>query len=51
MFCYWAVRELGVTTTKLAALPKISQPAVSMCVRRGELIAQNEGNDKLEKVK
>jgi putative transposase len=47
MFCYWAARELGVTT-KLAGLLKISQPAVSICVRRGEQIVQKEGHDILD---
>ena len=49
MFCYWAVRELGVTTTQLAEMLRISQPAVSICVRRGEQIVQNEGHDMLDK--
>ena len=45
LFCYWAVRELGVTTTQLAGLLHISQPAVSICVNRGEQIVQKEGHD------
>jgi putative transposase len=51
MFCYWVARELGITTTKLAGLLKISQPAVSICVRRGEQIVQKEGHDILDKRK
>lgn len=51
MFCYWAARELGVATTKLAEMLKISQPAVSICVRRGEQIVQQEGHDILNKKK
>lgn len=51
VFCYWSVRELGVTTTQLAELLKISQPAVSICVRRGEQIVQREGHDILDKKK
>ena len=39
LFCYWAVRELGVSATALARRLKISQPAVSISVRRGEKIA------------
>jgi putative transposase len=49
MFCYWVARQLGVTTTQLAELLKISQPAVSICVRRGEQIVQKEGHAMLEK--
>jgi hypothetical protein len=48
IFCYWAARQLGVTTTKLAGLLKISQPAVSICVRRGEQIFKKEGHDILD---
>ena len=40
LFCYWAVRELGWTATTLAKKLHISQPAVSMAVKRGELLAR-----------
>ncbi len=43
LFCYWAVRELGVSATALAKRLKISQPAVSISVRRGEKIAIEKG--------
>ena len=43
VFCYWANAELGTTMTQLAKLLKISQPAVSNCVRRGEQIVLAEG--------
>ena len=43
LFCYWATAELGITMTHLAGLLKISQPAVSNCVRRGEKIVLDEG--------
>ncbi len=39
LFCYWAVRELGITMADLAPKLNISQPAVSMSVQRGERIA------------
>ncbi len=43
LFAYWAARELGCTMAELAPKLKISQPAVSMCVQRGEKIAaENE---------
>ena len=43
LFCYWAVRELGHTATALARRLKLTQPAVSIAVRRGERIAQEQG--------
>jgi REP element-mobilizing transposase RayT len=43
LFCYWAVRELCHTTTGLARRLKITQPAVSIAVRRGERIAMERG--------
>ena len=43
LFCYWAVRELGVTMADLAPKLNISQPAVSMSTQRGEQIASKNG--------
>jgi len=43
LFCYWAVRELGVSATELARRFEISQPAVSISVKRGEGIAKEMG--------
>jgi REP element-mobilizing transposase RayT len=43
VFCYWAVRELAQTTTLLAQKLGLTQPAVSIAVRRGERIAQEMG--------
>ena len=43
LFCYWAVRELGFTMVELAPKLNISQPAVSICVQRGERIASENG--------
>jgi putative transposase len=42
LFCYWAVRELGVTATALAKKLHLSQPAVSIAVKRGEDIAKEK---------
>ncbi len=42
-YVYWAIAELGITMTHLARLLKISQPAVSICARRGEQIDLAEG--------
>ncbi len=44
LFCLWAVRELGFTMTEVAHRLKLTQPAVSISVRRGELIAKKEGH-------
>ena len=43
LFCYWAARELGVTTTAIARRLGLSQPAVSTAVRRGEDLARAQG--------
>ena len=40
VFCYWAVRELGWSATEVARRIGITQPAVSISVKRGEQIAQ-----------
>jgi putative transposase len=36
LFCYWAVRELGATATSIARRLGLTQPAVSVAVKRGE---------------
>jgi hypothetical protein len=43
LFCYWAVRELDLTTTELSKKLRISQPAVSISVQRGEKLARERG--------
>ena len=43
LYCFWAVREMGATATSLARQLGISQPAVSMAVRRGERLARERG--------
>ncbi len=43
VFCYCAVRELGWSATKVARRIGITQPAVSISVKRGEQIAQKIG--------
>jgi putative transposase len=43
LFCYWAVRELGLTATELAGKLNMSQPSVSRAVQRGERVAQENG--------
>ena len=38
--CYWAVRKLGLSATELSKKLGISQPSVSISVKRGEQIAK-----------
>ena len=40
LLCYWAVRELGLTTTELAKRLGQTQPAVSYAVIRGKQMAE-----------
>ncbi len=40
VFCYWAVRELGWSATEVARRIGITQPAVSISVKRGEQITK-----------
>jgi REP element-mobilizing transposase RayT len=42
VYCYWAVRELGETATALAKALRLTQPAVSIAVHRGELIVKEK---------
>jgi hypothetical protein len=41
VLCYWAARELRMTTVELAKRLKISQPTVSQSVKRGERIVKD----------
>ena len=43
ILCYLAVRELGMTATAIAKDMGISQPAVSICVRRGGEMIKERG--------
>lgn len=38
--CFWAARELGISQNFLAQEFKVSQPAVSMAIRRGEKLVE-----------
>ena len=42
VLCYFAARELGLSTVKLARLLHTSQPTVSQSVQRGEKIASEK---------
>ena len=41
LVCFWAVRELGLSQTPLVQRLRISQPAVSAAVSRGEQLARD----------
>jgi putative transposase len=43
LFCYWAVRELGMSNTDVGKKLGISQPAVGYAVRKGEAVAKKHG--------
>jgi putative transposase len=43
VLCYFLVRELGMTATAVTERLGISQPAVSIAVRRGESIVRGKG--------
>lgn len=43
LFCYWAVRELGMSNTEVGKKLGISQPAVGYAVRRGDALAKERG--------
>lgn len=40
LLCYWSVRKLGISATELSKKLGISQPSVSVSVKRGEDIAK-----------
>jgi predicted transcriptional regulator len=40
LLCYWAVKKLGFSATELSKKLGISQPSVSISVKRGEKIAK-----------
>lgn len=49
LLCYWAVSKLGISQITLAGKLHISQPAVSMAVKRGKMIAETNRYFLLEK--
>jgi len=42
LLCYWAVGNLGFSATELSKKLGISQPSVSISVKRGDKIARSE---------
>jgi hypothetical protein len=49
LLCYWATRELGMTTVYLANRLNLAQPTVSQAVIRGQKIAEDQGLSLIEK--
>jgi len=43
LLCFWATSELGIGQSELGKKLKISQPAVSLAVRRGQQLATRKG--------
>jgi putative transposase len=43
LFCFWAVRELGIPQKRLAERFSLTAPAISYAVRRGQNIATERG--------
>ncbi len=48
LVCFWAVRELGLSMTKVSEYLKIAVPTVSVAVKKGEQIAKDGGFDLTE---
>jgi len=42
LFCFWAVRELGISMTEVARSVRMTPPGVGYAVRRGEALAQEK---------
>ncbi|MGB5157971.1 hypothetical protein [Desulfobacterium sp. N47] len=43
VLCYWAARELGLSTLELSKKLGISQPTASQSAKRGEKIVKEKG--------
>jgi REP element-mobilizing transposase RayT len=48
LLCYWASRELGINQSELSRRLKLSPAAITLCVKRGEKIAQSNGYSLIE---
>lgn len=48
VFCYWAVRELGISGTEMAKRLGMSQPGVAYALRRGERVVKDKRLKMLE---
>jgi len=43
LFCFWAVRELGISITEIARLVRMTPPGVGYAVQRGEAMVREKG--------
>lgn len=43
LYCYWAVRELGMSMSEISRKLELSLSCVSQSVVRGEIIAEEKG--------
>ena len=48
VFCYWAVRELGVEGAQMAKRFRMSPPGVAYAVKRGERVVREKGLQMME---
>jgi len=48
LVCYWAVRKLGCSATELSKKLDVSQPSVSISIKRGERIAKADQLELIE---
>jgi hypothetical protein len=51
LLCFWAVRELWIIMTELAVRLGLTQPAVSISVKRGEKLVKENAYQLLSKQK
>jgi len=49
LFCFWAVRDLGISMGKLSRSSNLSLSGVSQSVARGEKMAEIKGFELLDK--
>ena len=48
VFCYWAVRELGVEGAQMAKRLGMSPPGIAYAVKRGERVLRQKGLQMIE---
>jgi len=48
VFCYWSVRELGISLSNLARDLSITISGVSVAVKRGEMVVRQGGYQLVE---
>ena len=48
LFCFWAVRELGISLRELARRLEMSSPGAGFSVERGETIARESRYNLME---